>query len=91
MKIVGILEKVNMHRFKKYIFFCFLYIKWLKSLKKHGNKQNGVEVIASGDKSWLNEKNIKTQLGHANLTDFTLQYPPNLRKQRQELQKCGKN
>ena len=39
MKIVEILEKiVEMHRLKKYIFFCFMYIKWLKSLKKHGKK-----------------------------------------------------
>ena len=53
--------------------------------------QNGVEVIVSGDKEWLNEKHIGTQLGHENLPAITLQYPPKLRKQRQELQNCGKN
>ena len=31
----GVLEE--MHRFKKKIFFfCFVYIKWLKLLNKHG-------------------------------------------------------
>ena len=52
---------------------------------------SGVEVIVSGGKKWLNEKYIETQLGHANLPAFTLQYPPKLRKQRQELQNYGKN
>ena len=54
-------------------------------------EQNGVKVIVSGGKKWLNEKHIETQLGHTNLPAITLQYPPNLRKQRQELQNCGKN
>ena len=54
-------------------------------------EQNGVEVIVSGGKKWLNEKHIETQLDHANLKAITLQYPQNLRKQRQELQNCGKN
>ena len=36
MKIGGILEKiVQIHRFKKK---CFGYVKWLKLLKKHGEK-----------------------------------------------------
>ena len=54
-------------------------------------EQNGVEVIVSGGKKWLNEKNTEIQLCHANLLAITLQHPPNLRKQRQELQNCGKN
>ena len=35
-----------MHRLKKYIFFCFVYINWLKLLKKHGKKwcRSDVEV-----------------------------------------------
>ena len=54
-------------------------------------EQNGVEVIISGGKKWLNEKQIETHLSHANLPAITLQYPPKLRKQRQELQNCGKS
>ena len=35
----GILEKiVEMNRLFKKIFFCFVYIKWLKLLRKHGGK-----------------------------------------------------
>ena len=45
----------------------------------------------SGGKKWRNEKHIETQLDHANLLAIPLQYPPKLRKQRQELQSCGKN
>ena len=29
-------------------------------------EQNGVAVKISGDKKWLNEKHIETQLGHEN-------------------------
>ena len=54
-------------------------------------EQNGVEVIVSGGKKWLNEKHIETKLGHTNLPAITLQYSSELRKQRQELQNCGKN
>ena len=39
----------------------------------------------------LNKKHIKAQLGHANLPAITLQYSSKVRKQRQELQICGKN
>ena len=39
MKIAGILEKmVQVHRFKKYILFCLVYINWLKLAKGHGKK-----------------------------------------------------
>ena len=54
-------------------------------------EQNGVEVIVPRGKSWLNGKHIETQLDHANLPAITLQYFLELRKQRQELQNCGKN
>ena len=54
-------------------------------------ERNGVEVIIFGGKKWLNEKHIETQLGHANLAAITLQYSSELRKQRHELQSCGKN
>ena len=54
-------------------------------------EQNGVVVIVSGGKKWLNEKHIETKLGHTNLPAITLQYSSELRKQRQELQNCGKN
>ena len=54
-------------------------------------RKNGVEVIVSWGKKWLNEKHIETQLGNANLPAITLQYSSELRKQRQELQNCDKN
>ena len=53
--------------------------------------KNGVEGIIFNGKKWLNEKQIETQLDHANLPAITLQYSSELRKQRQELQSCGKN
>ena len=59
----------------------------MKSLKKHGTEWCR---IVSGSKKWLNEKHIEPQLGHANLPAITLQYSSELRKQRQELQSCGK-
>ena len=31
-------SKMKIHKLKKKIFFCFVYIKWFQSLKKHGNK-----------------------------------------------------
>ena len=52
--------------------------------------KNGVEVITFDDKKWLNEKHIETELGHSNLATITLKYPKYLRKERQELQNCGK-
>ena len=39
---------------------------------------------------WLNGTNIEEQLGYSRLRNITLQYPKNLRKQRQELQECIK-
>ena len=70
MKIVRILEKVvRIHKLKKIIFLFCVYIKWLETWE-----QNGVEVIVSGGKKWLNEKHIETQLGgHADLPAITLQ------------------
>ena len=53
-------------------------------------QKNGVEVVIFEDKKWLNEKHIGTGLGHSNLAMITLKYPKYLRKERQELQNCGK-
>ena len=53
-------------------------------------KQNGVEVIVSNGKKCLNGKHIQEQLKLSNLPAGTLQYSSELRKQRQELQNCGK-
>ena len=53
-------------------------------------QDNGVEVIIFEDKKWLNEKHIESELGHSNLAMITLKYPKYLRKERQELQHCGK-
>ena len=39
---------------------------------------------------WLNEKHIEIQLQHSNLPHITNQYSLELKKQRQELQNCGK-
>ena len=41
-------------------------------------------------KNWLNEKHIEVQLQHPNLPHITNQYSSGLKKQRQELQNCGK-
>ena len=35
---------------QNFFFLIFVYIKWLKSLKRHGGR-NGVEVIVFNDKS----------------------------------------
>ena len=40
-------------------------------------------------KKWLNETNIKDQAKNSNLAAVTLQYPSELRKQRQGLLDCG--
>ena len=50
--------------------------------------KNGVEVIVFNGIRWLNQKNIEDQ--HSNLPAITLQYSSELRKQRQQLQNCGK-
>ena len=47
--------------------------------------KNGVEVIIFNGKKLLNEEDIETQLEHSNLAAVTLQYSPELRKQRQGL------
>ena len=52
--------------------------------------KNGVEVIIFNEKKWLNEKHIEVQLQHSNLPHITNQYSLELKKQRQELQNCGK-
>ena len=38
----------------------------------------------------VNETNMKDQSEHSNLADVTLQFSSELRKQRKELQDCGK-
>ena len=68
-------------------FVCFMYKKWLKSLKKNGGKWCRSHNF--NGKKWLNEPNVKDQLKHSNLAAVTLQYYSELRKQRQELQDCG--
>ena len=52
--------------------------------------KNGEEVIVFNGIKWFNEKNIEDQLKHSNLPAATLQFSSELRKQRQELQNCGK-
>ena len=61
----------------------------MKILKKTWDR-NGVEVEVFDGKKWLNETNIKGQLKQSNLEAAPLQYPPKYRKERQELQNCGK-
>ena len=78
-----------MHRVKKY-FFLFCVYK-IVEIAKEIWERNGVEVIVFNSKKWLNETNIKDKLKHSNLAAVTLQYPPKYRRQRQELQDCGKN
>ena len=51
--------------------------------------KNGVKVIVFNGKKWLNEKHIEKQLKHSNLSAVTTQYPPELKKLRQEIQNCG--
>ena len=53
-------------------------------------RKNGVEVIVVNGKKWLNEKHVEEQLEHSNLRKVTSKYSLDLRKQRQELQKCDK-
>ena len=76
-----------MHRLKKKIYFVMYK---LTRISRETWRENGVEVIVFNDKKWLNETNIKKQLGHANLAAVTLQYPSKYRKQRQELQQNWK-
>ena len=53
--------------------------------------KNGVEVIVCNGKKWLNEKHIETQLKHSYLPAITNKCDQELRKQKQELQNCGKH
>ena len=53
-------------------------------------KKNGVEVIIVDSIKWLNEWNVKEQLGHSTLSKITRQYSLELRKERQELEKFVK-
>ena len=53
-------------------------------------RKNGVKVICFNEKKWLNEKHIEAQLQHSNLPHIANQYCSELKKQRQELQNCGK-
>ena len=53
-------------------------------------KKNRVEVIVFNGKKWLNEKHVKEQLKHSNLPAVANQYDPEVKKQRQEIQNCGK-
>ena len=66
-----------------------LCIEWLTSTEKHGKKCD-VDVIIFNGKKWLNEKHIEDQLRHSNLLAITNQEPSELKKQRQEIQNCGK-
>ena len=61
-----------------YVFFCFVYIKWLTSAEKLW--KNDIEVIVFNGIKWLNEKNTEDQLKHSNLPAVTLQYSSELRK-----------
>ena len=48
-------------------------------------------MIVFSDRKLLNEKHIEEQLEHSSLSEVTSKYPPELRKQRQELLKdCNK-
>ena len=58
-------------------------------ISKETAEKNGAEAIIFNGKKWLNEKHIETQLENSNLPAIRLQYPPKLRKKRQELQNCG--
>ena len=60
------------------------------NIRKETWGKNGVEVIIFDDKKWLNEKHIEKKMGHSTLRNITNQYPPEFKKQRQELQDCSK-
>ena len=47
-------------------------------------------MIIFNEKKWLNKKHIEVQLQHSNLPHITNQYSSEIKKQRQELQNCGK-
>ena len=53
-------------------------------------KKCGIKVIILNGKKWLNEKHIEDQLKHSNLPAVKNQYSSELKKQRQEIQNCGK-
>ena len=62
----------------------------MEDITKETWGKNGVEVIIFNGKKWLNEKHIEKHLGHSALRNITNQHPPELKKQRQELQYCSK-
>ena len=49
----------------------------------------GVEVTIFNCEKWLNERHIEQQVDHSALRNITSQYPPEFKKQRQELQDCN--
>ena len=79
---------MEIHKFKKIILFCLVLHK--SCYYKRNMAKNRAEVIIFNGKEWLNEKHIERQLKHSNLPLITRQYSSELRKQRQELQACGK-
>ena len=78
-------KTVKMHKFFLNFLFLFCVYKMIKISAETWGK-NGVEVIVFNGKKWLNEKHIETQLEQSNLAAVTLQYSPELTKQRQELE-----
>ena len=53
-------------------------------------EKNVVKVIVFNGKKWLNEKHVEEPIEHSNLPAVTNQYSSELKKQRQEIQNCGK-
>ena len=51
---------------------------------------DSVEVILFEKTNWLNEWNIKEQLYNSNISAIITNHPEYLKKERQELQDCGK-
>ena len=72
---------------KNIFFFLILSIINISFIAKEIWQKNCVEVITFDKKKWLNEK---VQLQHSNLPHITNQYSSELKKERQELQNCGK-
>ena len=77
-----------MHKFiKKNIFFvCIINGKYYK----RNMGKNGVKVIIFNGKKWLHEKHVEKHMGHSAFRNITNQYPPEFKKQRQEIQDCSK-
>ena len=62
----------------------------MRNIAKETREKNRVEVILFNGKMWLNEKHMEKQMGHSALRNITNQYPSEFKKQRRELQDCGK-